>query len=419
MLSIGLMSGTSMDGIDAALIETDGETTVAELGNISVSYTPEFKILLKAAEYAVKKSKGNLAAASSYYPAAVENYLQKELQIAAASMPEYLTQLSTQVPINYDAVIRHSTDLHARAVKELLTATKQKPEHIHVVGYHGQTLYHAPAQRMSVQAGDGKYLAEQIGITVINDFRRADVEMGGEGAPFAPLYHLALAIRDKMIPVIIVNCGGIANITAIRNSNSENLIGYDTGPGNALIDRLVKQRTQGKEAFDADGKYGNRGKVHEAVLEKLYSKSILKEDENYLYMLPPKSLDYNDMVLIPELDVLSLEDACATLEAFTADTIITSVDMLAIEIPKHWVLAGGGWNNPVIKREFESRLRKKYGDDVKIHTADEIQWNSKALEAQIFAYLAVRSLQGKAISVPGTTHVPVPLTGGQIHVATI
>lgn len=423
MLSIGLMSGTSMDGIDVALLETDGANVIKDLGHTAIAYHPLSKILFKAAEYAVRKQTGDMDKAKMFYPQAIRDYLENELNMLEISVSNKIAELSMYLhgveqsasPITLDKVIQHSTELHVAAVKKLLKETGYEATQIDVVGYHGQTLFHRPSIKTSIVVGNGQYLADQLGITVVNDFRSRDVAAGGQGAPFAPLYHQALAVRDKKIPVAVVNCGGIANITLIKNANEIDLIGFDTGPGNGLIDRLIRQRTQGKENMDTDGQYGNKGRVDEQVLKALWETSLIKDGQNYFLAPPPKSLDIGDMELIPELDVLSIEDACATLEAFTADTIITSLKLLEIEWPQYWILAGGGWHNPVIRRELESRL----GKSVQILTADEAGWNSQALEAQIFAYLAIRSLQNKPLSVPGTTSVPEPLSGGHAYLPNI
>ncbi|MBN9288354.1 MAG: hypothetical protein BGO43_15030 [Gammaproteobacteria bacterium 39-13] len=422
MLSIGLMSGTSMDGIDAALLETDGTAkTLKALGHSALAYTSEFKILLKAAEYAVRKCNGLLEATRASYLQAIQDYLKNELHFQENQIESKINELAiylygdtSKLPA-FDEVILRSTQLHETVVRKLLAETGYRAQEIDVIGYHGQTLFHRPSEKISIVVGNGQQLADALGITVVNDFRRRDVASGGQGAPFAPIYHQALAIRDNKIPVAVVNCGGISNITLINSANELDLIGFDTGPGNGLIDRLMRRRTQGKENMDKDGKYGRKGKVNSHVLEALYEKSIIKDGKNYFSTKPPKSLDYGDMILIPELDALSLEDACATLEAFTADSIITSLQLLDSEAPLHWILSGGGWNNTMIRYEFDKRLRQKM-PHVTIQTANEALWDSQALEAQIFAFLAVRSLQNKALSVPGTTWVPRPLSGGHAFI---
>lgn len=426
MLSIGLMSGTSMDGIDAALLDTNGHDIIHELGFVSIIYSPEFKILLKAAEFAVLQAAGDLKFANQNFFQMLGAYLQNEMQLSTAMVASTILQLSIYLKqhqpnevgqINLNQIIKHSTKLHLETVQHLLQQLKLRPQQIAVIGYHGQTLFHRPALGVTIQVGDAEYLAEQMGIPVVHDFRTKDVAAGGQGAPFAPIYHYALAKRDKMIPVVVVNCGGIANITLINSEDEHNLIGFDTGPGNGLIDRLVRLYTQGQEHMDLDGQYGKAGKVDIEIFNALYQHAIIKDGKNFFDLPPPKSLDYNDLKLIPELSIdnVSLPDACRTLEAFTADTIVNSLNHINVEIPRRWILAGGGWKNPVIRDELESRLRVKLGPQVIIQSADEAGWNSQALEAQVFAYLAVRSLENRMISFPGTTCVSEALSGGQVY----
>lgn len=424
MLTIGLMSGTSMDGIDAALLETDGSYGVKEIGHASLSYPSDFKLLLKSAEHTIRKFKGDMNKARIHYQLSLRDFLRNEINLTSLAFQSKITALAIYLrgdkkivdPISLDEIILHSTKLHAKLVRSLLTKTGYEPSQIDVIGYHGQTMFHCPSNKISVIVGEGQYLANKLGITVVNDFRAQDIAAGGQGAPFAPLYHQALAVRDNVLPVIIINCGGIANVSWIRDADPLNLIAFDTGPGNGLLDKLIRQRTNGREYMDRDGKYGFQGKINEFVLQALYEKSIGKKDNNYLTRTFPKSLDIGDMELIPELFELSLEDASATLEAFTADTIVKSLQLIDAKLPSHYVLAGGGWYNPVIRSQFDTRLRKMLGSEVSIHLADELGWSSQAMEAQIFAYLAARSLQGKFLSVPGTTGVREPLSGGCIHV---
>ena len=363
-----------MDGIDAALLQTDGEDDIIELGHIHLPYAPEVIQQLKAAEIMAKSGQGDLS-----------------------------------------AVIELSTRLHAQAVAQLLAKTGRQAKEIGVIGYHGQTLFHDAAQKISVQIGDGALLAQLTGIGVVNDFRQADLQAGGQGAPFAPVYHFYLAKRDQHIPLAVVNCGGIANITLIQNAHLESLIGFDTGPGNGLIDALVRERTQGREFMDKDGQYGLQGQVNEHVLEALFDEAILKNGKNYFAKIPPKSLDIRDMHLIAQIKTLSLQDACATLEAFTTEAIVRSLDLVRGPIPQHWILAGGGWYNPVIRGELRKRLQAKLGASGRIEPADEMGWNSQALEAQIFAHFAVRRLKNLALTLPGTTGVSKPMTGGTVH----
>jgi len=383
----GLMSGTSMDGIDGTLIITDGERFIKDIGSCSLDYDPEFKSLLKSCEQAVRENEGDLSKARYDFE-------------------------KKNKSIKFDTVVDKSTDLHAQVIHELLKETGYKAKSIDLVGYHGQTLFHRPTNGITIQVGDGQRLADQIGITVVCDFRSNDVKHGGQGAPFAPLYHKALAAQAGLAPMVIANCGGISNITVIGTTDKD-LYAYDCGPGNTLIDRFVQQKI-GK-AMDQDGIYGISGTVNEQVLKALRERALkLKDGSNYLDKEPPKSLDVNDQKFIPELNTLSLQDGCATLEAFTAECIVESLDSLKFPIPKLWVLAGGGWQNPVITNELKQRLKHKLGSDVRVQYADQVGWNGKAMEAQIFAYLAVRSLRKLPLSLPGTTGVQKPLTGGKI-----
>ncbi len=417
LLSIGLMSGTSMDGVDAALLQTDGEANIHELGHCHLAYPSDFKVLLKVAERAAHQTQGNQAEAAHVFPQALKAYLQEELSWPTHLLQSEIQRLTMQAS-SLAAVIQQSTDWHARAVAQLLKITARSAAEIDVIGYHGQTLYHSPRQKISWQMGDGALLAKLTGIQVIDQFRQQDIQAGGEGAPFAPVYHFYLAKREGKIPAAVVNCGGIANLTLIRDADLTHVMGFDTGPGNGLIDALVKQRTQGIETMDRDGHYGQRGTINPGVLQALWDHAIVQSGQNYFKKCPPKSLDIRDLCLIPELNALSLEDACATLEAWTALTIVQSLQSLGLNaslVPRYWILAGGGWYNPVIRHTLESQLHALYGKEIRVQTADEMGWNSQALEAQIFAHFAVRSLKKLPLSLPGTTRVPTPLSGGTLH----
>lgn len=424
MYSIGLMSGTSMDGIDAALIETDGTSALLhEIAATTLDYDREFKLILKATEYAVRTCLGNVKEVELQFSNLFEFYLNQELGYTITQIREVLFQLSDYLDnqfqekkITYQAVIKASTALHAAAVLQLLKESGYQKHQIAVIGYHGQTLFHQPASKLSITLGDGNYLSNKLGLIVIDNFRSQDVAAGGQGAPFAPLYHHALAVRDKKIPLGVVNCGGIANMTLINSVDEADLIAFDTGPGNGLIDRLIRKRTQGTEYMDMFGKYGLRGQVNNDILKDLYEKSVSLNKQHFFTMPPPKALDIGDLQLIPELDALSIYDACATLEAFTADSIVESLSLVKTSMPQCFITAGGGWKNPVIFAEFKNRLRQKFSSSIKILTADNIGWNSKSLEAQMCAYLAVRSLQAKYLSLPNTTGVSTPMCGGVMHV---
>jgi anhydro-N-acetylmuramic acid kinase len=323
----------------------------------------------------------------------------------------------TVSPIKLYDVIHRSTVLHDEAIWLLLNQTGYASSSVDVIGYHGQTLYHSPYEKISVSIGDGQWLANQTGVPVIHDFRSADVRAGGQGAPFAPLYHQALLANIGITSAAFVNCGGLSNVTYISTDDPLNgLLAFDTGPGNVLIDRFVRARTKGREHMDKDGNYGAKGVVSEEVLNKLFEKSIVYGEESFFAKKPPKSLDSGHVHLIPELDALSLEDGAATLEAFTAESLVRSLDWVdSKKWPHLWITAGGGFKNKTIVLELEERLTRKLGDKVEIKSADEMGFCSQSLEAEIFAYLAVRSLLGLPLSLPSTTAVPEPQNGGVLY----
>ncbi len=370
-----------MDGIDAALLRTDGDKVIDSLGWVSVPYEDTFKIALKDGERAVRQAQGIMEHANRIY-----SPLEK--------------------------VIKQSTHLHAQAVHTLLEKTGHTPQEIQVVGYHGQTLYHEPSEGISVIVGCGNHLANLTGISVVNNFRGEDMKLGGQGAPLAPIYHLALARRFGRIPALVINLGGIANVTIMPSSEPQDMIAFDTGPANALVDRLVRQRTNNSQCMDVGGRYGSCGTVHQPVLEKLFEKAVFRDGKNYFSLPTPKSLDTSHLHLIPELDSLSLEDACATLEAFTAKSLVQSVASLNMPIPNQWIAAGGGVKNPVIFTHLKAYATQTFGPELEIFSAEDVGWQSQAIEAQLFAYLAVRHLRKLPFSFPKTTGVSLATCGG-------
>jgi anhydro-N-acetylmuramic acid kinase len=410
MIVVGLMSGTSMDGIDAAIIETDGTPNLLKhIAHSAIEYDPTFRTLLKATEYAIRtsyeESKLDIVKRTN---ANFEKHLRAYLaDLKVPDVEKTIANIRNTYGLTIEEIVRHSAELHYNAILALTQRAGLTMNEIDLIGYHGQTFLHKPENKISLVLHDGKYIAEKTGVTTITDFRTQDVMMGGQGAPFAPIYHLALAARDNMIPCAVVNCGGIGNITAITSDNPDDLIGFDTGPGNALIDKIVRTKTNGKESMDLDGKYGMRGTPDMQIVKKLYASSIIKNGQNYFDMKPPKALDIGEIKLLAELERLPLEDACATLAYFTADSIISSQKWLS-QKPKTWILAGGGWKNPTILKFFKELA----GPDCRVKTATEAGWNSDSMEAELIAYLAILSLHQKPLSFPSTTSVPHPTTGG-------
>lgn len=351
--ALGLMSGTSLDGIDAALIETDGRDSVRAGPATTVAYEAGFRRRLRA----LLSGEGEA-----------------------------------------DEIERELTLLHAEAVHRLLDVAGLAAVGVDVVGFHGQTILHDPARRRTWQIGDGDLLARETGIPVVDDFRSADVAAGGQGAPLAPLYHAALSAGlDR--PLAVLNLGGVGNVTWIGEGEG-NLLAFDTGPANALLDDWVTRKTGA--SHDADGGLAKKGKVAREVLTALL-------DHPYFDAPPPKSLDRNAFDPAPVAG-LTPEDGAATLLAFTVEAVARALAWLPAP-PRHWLVTGGGRRNPVLMRALAERL------ETPVERVETVSWDGDALEAQAFAYLAVRSLEGWPLSLPGTTGVAEPVTGGRYHAA--
>ena len=362
--AIGLMSGTSYDGVDVALINTDGET-IGRLGPTGYrAYSDAERAVLRRAIAAA----GNLADRNQ--------------------RPEALVEAEALL-----------TAVHAEAVQSYLTANGMTAADVTVVGFHGQTVLHQPDRHLTVQLGNGAELASRLGIPVVYDFRAADVAAGGEGAPIVPVYHRAMVrMLDRQQPVGVLNLGGVANLTFV---DGEELVAFDVGPGNALIDDFIRLRTG--EPHDADGLHAAAGKVDEESVARVLA-------HPYFARRPPKSLDRNEfrhwVAEEGRLAKKSVEDGAATLTAISAAAIAAARSLLP-RPPASWIAAGGGTRNATLMKMLAERLAP-----AKIETANEIGWSADALEAQAFAYLAVRSLRELPLTFPGTTGVSAPLTGG-------
>jgi anhydro-N-acetylmuramic acid kinase len=290
---------------------------------------------------------------------------------------------------------QYLTDLHAEAVTNFMEDCRIAPESVDIVGFHGQTVLHAPERRLTMQIGDGPGLARAVGIDVVYDLRAADVTAGGQGAPLAPVYHRALAARLPERPVAVVNIGGVGNITWIGRDGT--LIAFDTGPGNALLDDWML--THIGRAVDADGATAARGRIDEDALTALLTHPYFGE-------LPPKSLDRNAFSIDP-VRGLSLEDGAATLAAFTAASLARAREHIP-EPPTLWVVSGGGRRNRTLMAMIAERV------DGAVAPAEAAGFDGDAVEAEAWAYMAVRSLKGLPITFPGTTGVREPLTGGAL-----
>jgi anhydro-N-acetylmuramic acid kinase len=368
---IGLMSGTSLDGVDAAWLETDGER-IGELGpRLTIPYDDRLRSDLRR----LLDLAPTLAADD------------RRVKTAAARVTEY----------------------HARAVGAI-----DRPADL--IGFHGQTILHRPARGQvgqgqsgrgqpergqpergrTWQIGDATVLAWRTGVRVAWDFRSADVAAGGEGAPLAPVFHAALAGGLRR-PVAVLNIGGVANVTWIGPGGS--LLACDTGPGNGPLDDWVARHTGA--AFDADGALAQAGVVDQAVLSRLL-------DDPYFADSAPKSLDRLDFartLAASGIATLSPPDGAATLVAFIA----AAVAVTKLPDPPHrWLVGGGGRHNPAIMQALRSVL------DAPVDPVEAVGWDGDALEAQCFGFLAARVAAGLPLSFPGTTGVSRPLPGGQI-----
>lgn len=362
--ALGLMSGTSMDGIDLALLRTDGRDLVERGPSHFVPYDAAFRHRIEAglgtAKAIVKREErpGDLAA------------------------------------LERDITLRH-----ARAVTEFLGRTNwSRPE---IIGFHGQTVLHRPHLGVTVQLGDGALLAKETGIATVHDMRAEDMRNGGQGAPLVPAYHAALARSlpapfGERFPMVFVNIGGISNITFVPRAGDP--VAFDTGPGNALIDQWVFRA--GGVPYDANGMIASEGGIERAVVEAYLGNAFFGKPG-------PKSLDRNDFTL-DLADGLELADGARTLAAVTAAAILDSARHLP-EAPKLWIACGGGRKNPHILADLKDEARRAGAEVV---AAEEVGLDGDATEAEAWAYLAVRARDGLPLTFPSTTGCRLAVTGG-------
>ncbi len=355
---LGLMSGTSLDGIDAAILETDGITIK--------SFGPSLH---------------------HAYSAAQRRILREAIASSAADIRA--------------RAAREITAAHLAIIHAILAMHQTK---IDLIGFHGQTIAHAPAthaldQGITLQIGDGAEIARQTQIDVVGDFRSQDVAAGGQGAPLAPLYHRALVEKTRLRPpVAIVNIGGVANMTFIGKDDL--LLAFDTGPGNGLMDQWAAKHIG--TFYDEDGRLAAKGQPNKAALTGYLASPFFKRP-------PPKSLDRYDFTL-DRVAGLSAENGAATLLALTARTIASAADHLPHR-PAHWILCGGGRHNRALRAQLEELIPEP------VSTAEKMGWQGDMIEAQAFAYLAARAVQNLPLTLPSTTGVAQPLTGGRLFKA--
>ncbi|MEF2072326.1 anhydro-N-acetylmuramic acid kinase [Consotaella aegiceratis] len=364
--AIGLMSGTSMDGIDVALIETDGEAVVARGPSMGFPYDADLRARV-IAELEPAKS-----------------ILHRQ------DRPDGLKALEDDL-----------TDRNADAVARFAAGQGIDLGSVDVIGFHGQTVLHRPDHALTVQLGDGERLAKALGRPVVYDLRAADMAAGGEGAPLAPAYHAALAAGPLADlsgdgPVVFVNIGGISNVTFIEPGHDP--IAFDSGPGNNLLDQWVEQ--EAGLAYDEDGAIAARGRVIPALAQTYLTSAFFVHPA-------PKSLDRADFIA-PAKEAGSLQDVARTLCHVTAQAIARSVEHFP-KAPMLWVVCGGGRRHPVIMADLAAAVAERGG---RVIAAEEAGIAGDAVEAEAWAYLAVRSLKGLPITWPTTTGCHAPTTGG-------
>ncbi len=348
---IGLMSGTSVDGIDPSLIRTDGMGFVEPLGFMTSPYNKEERSRIKA-------------------------------QLGKSVRDVEVVELEREITLK-----------HVQIINEMIR--KYKPESLEVIGFHGQTISHDPDRGHTLQIGDGALLAKEVGIDVVYDFRSEDVRAGGQGAPLIPFYHQALSrYKNLSFPCAFLNIGGVSNVTWI-GKETDNILAFDCGAGNALIDDVMSQNFG--QLYDHGGGIAKNGQIDDDILQQLM-------DHPFFVKKPPKSLDRNAWDLSC-LESLCPQNKVATLTEFTVQAILKSQEHMP-KSPQAWYVCGGGRHNKTMIKN----LRKKLVGD--LYSIDEIGLNGDALEAEGFGYLAVRSLKNLPLSLPSTTGVKTSQTGG-------
>lgn len=362
--AIGLMSGTSMDGIDLAVVLTDGDAIVRRGPSLFVPYEAAFR-------------------------RRIEDGLAEAKAIGRRD----------ERPGGLAALERDITLRHAEAVARFLPTLKDlRPE---MIGFHGQTVLHRPQAGLTVQLGDGPLLAERTGLPVVYDMRAADMVAGGQGAPLVPAYHAALArsLPDAFAgrwPIAFVNIGGISNVTFVARDADP--VAFDSGPGNALIDQWVTR--EGGVPFDADGAIASEGGVVRPVVEAYLANPFFER-------AGPKSLDRGDFTL-DLAEGLELADGARTLAAVSAEAILKSAERQT-SFPKLWIVCGGGRKNPHILADLRDAAAARGGEVI---LAEDAGFDGDAMEAEAWAYLAVRSVEGLPLTFPTTTGCRAAVTGG-------
>tara|TARA_Y100000591_G_scaffold328905_1_gene356392 strand:+ start:953 stop:2098 length:1146 start_codon:yes stop_codon:yes gene_type:complete len=371
--SMGLMSGTSLDGVDVSIIVSDGNREFSSILDRYFEYDKEL----------------------------IEKILDIRKKISnSESLNKYANDIKD--------LEREITLFNAQAVKKTLQMTKSS---VDLIGFHGQTIFHDPEKKITKQLGDGNLLSQLTKKKVVFDFRQNDLKNGGQGAPLTPIFHNFIANKfnerfNLEFPINILNIGGIANITSTvswENSVFTNKIyAYDIGPGNCLIDQWVRKNS--KKRYDKDGLIARSGKIDKLILNQ----ALENFNENSSYK---KSLDVKDFDMFFAKG-LSLENGAATITNFTAKLIANGMNYVHGETKaseNKWLVCGGGRKNKYLIESIKNNFKK-----INIKLIDQYKVNGDFIESQAFAFLAIRTLEGMPISFPNTTRCKEPTTGGKI-----
>lgn len=411
MKYIGIMTGNSLDAVDAVLCEFSNQ-------NIN-----------------------DICGHSLPIPSMMADDFRR-LKAELVTNGGNIRQIYDHSPQQFHKLHNSYVELVARTVQELLQKAKIKPSEIAAVGFHGQTCYHRPPsicakgeKPRSIQIGSGQMLADILNIPVVFDFRSADIKNGGEGAPLAPIHNLHLAESLKqtdVFPIAFCNGGNTGNISIISqdiNDKTTHCIGWDTGPFNHFVDYLA--RTEQNLPCDLDGQIGRRGIINYDLLEALFNSSVTTASgDNFLFMPPPKSSDPAWYKLIPELTDpnIPLADRIRTAEFFSTYIMVYSLRHIPFNLyhPQYFLLFGGGWNNPLICQDFTNLLlgnaRVLYQHknifqaltepQITIAAADQYGISGKYMEARIFADMAKSFLNAEPFTIPSTTGCKSPTVCG-------
>ena len=371
--SIGLMSGTSMDGVDASLIKSDGKDQFTNILDKYYEYDSNLHKQLIDLRNLILDSKD------------LQKYSQK------------LTDLERKITL-----------FHSKIVNEVSLEYNNK---VNFVGFHGQTIFHNPDQQISKQLGDGELMSQLIKKNVVYDFRQKDLKNEGQGAPLTPIFHNLLSKKINKnykieFPICFINIGGISNITKVLKNNEEekeNLEAFDVGPGNCMIDEWVRKNSKYK--FDQNGLIAKSGKINELILNQII--------DNFKIDAFKKSLDIKDFD-ISFARGLSLEDGCATITNFTAYLIAKGIEYSngSNFKPIKYLLCGGGRKNSFLIQNIKDYLLNK--TNISLEIIDEYNFNGDYIESQAFGYLSIRSFMNLPISFPKTTGCKISTVGGKL-----